>query len=449
MDLFPVAEITHDLFKKAKSKGIDEVEIFAAFHQGLSIEILDQKVEALKDIQESGIGIRIIKDKKLGFAFSSILDPDTLEETLELAIAGANNTAQDEFQALPSFKPDKNHGLDLFDPEIKQKSIQEKIQLALDAEKQAYAYSPKVKKTEQVSYGETEYEVFILNSHGIDVSYQGNSCGLGAMIIAIDGESMEMGFESDVVTKYRFLDAAEIGKTAARKAVTLLGAQKIKSSKLAIVLDREVGAELLEVISGLFSAESVQKGKSLLKGKLGKQIAAPAITIVDDGRKENLVGSSPYDGEGVPTQKTILVSNGNVNAYLYNTYTANKDKVKSTGNAARGSFAGLPGTDCHNVYFEAGKHSKEEIVSQVSDGVYITGVMGIHTINPISGDLSIGAEGFKIEKGKITFAIKGITIATNLIELLEAIEMVGSDLRFHGSVGSPTLLISEMSVGGD
>jgi len=439
--------IVHDLLKKAQSQA-DEVEIFAGFHESLKVDVLNQKVEAVEDSKESGIGIRLIKNKKLGFAFSSILDTDSLDETLEQALAAANNTTQDDFLGFPASISKQKEDLDIYDSEIPKKSIQDKINLALEIEKQAYAYSPKVQKTEKISYGETEYDIYIANSHGIDVHYKGNSCGLAGMIIATQNGEMEMGLDGASVSKYKFLNAKEVGQNAARKAVELLGAKLIPSGKMPVVLDPEIGTELLDVISSLFSADAVQKGKSLLRDRMGQEVASSLITIIDNGRMKDLVGTSPYDGEGIPTGKTTLVQSGKLNSYLYNTYTANKDKVKSTGNAARASFSGQPLIGTHNLYFEAGKTTREDLLKGVKNGLYITRLMGLHTINPISGEFSVGAEGIMIENGQLAFPVKGITIAGDLLHLLEAIEVVGSDLKFFGSTGSPTLLVGKMSVSG-
>jgi PmbA protein len=239
-----------------------------------------------------------------------------------------------------------------------------------------------------------------------------------------------------------------VAKEAAERATQLLGARSIPSQNIPIVLDPFVGTQILEVMSAPLSSESVQKGRSLFAGKTGKAVASKVLTIIDNGRLEKGLGTAPFDGEGVPTQETKLIEGGVLNTFLYNTYTANKGKTRSTGNAVRGSFESLPGVGPTNFYIAAGSQSPAAIIQSIKKGLYVTRVMGIHTINPITGDFSIGASGIMIENGEKTYPVRGITIAGNLIEMLKSVEAVGSDLRFVANVGSPTLLISGITVSG-
>jgi PmbA protein len=259
---------------------------------------------------------------------------------------------------------------------------------------------------------------------------------------------MEYGFGLDYVKKFKDLDPVKIGKEAAHRACQLLGAKVIKSQKIPLVLDPEIAAELLEVLVSPLTAEAVQKGKSLFLGKLEKSAAADKLTVIDHGRMENGLGTVPFDDEGVPTQETRLIEKGILKNYLFNTYTANKGGAKSTGNASRASFMSTPDTGPTNLYISPGSRGPKSIVSSVKKGLYVTRVMGIHTANPISGDFSFGAAGIMIENGEKTHAVRGITMAGNLIEILMHIEEAGSDLRFFGSVGSPSLLIGGVSVSG-
>ncbi len=207
-------------------------------------------------------------------------------------------------------------------------------------------------------------------------------------------------------------------------------------------------AELIEVLVGPLSAEAVQKGKSLFANRLGKMVGAIALKIIDNGLLPNQIGTAPFDDEGTPCQKTILINDGILTNYLQNAYTAKKGNTQSTGNAARGGFKTLPAIGPTNLYIEPGKKSQSEIVKAINKGLLVTRLMGIHTINPISGDFSIGAAGLVIENGKITHPVRGITIAGNIIDMLEAIEEVASDLRFIGNVGAPSLLINHISISG-
>lgn len=439
----------NSILESILKKDVDQAEVYFSSSKAVQIDALNQKVEAVKEVHDQGLGIRIIKNKKLGFAFTSDLDPFVIEKTIEQAIANAKNSEPDEFNSLPlpqtASLPEK---LNLYDKQIDETSISKKTKLALKMEETAYKTDKRVKKTEKVTYSDSAAEVRIVNSNGIDSTCKSNRCGAVAQIIATQDGEMEYGFGLDYVKKLKDLDPVKIGKEAAHRACQLLGAKTIKSQKIPIVLDPEIAAELLEVLASPLTAEAVQKGKSLFFGKTGKAVAADGLTIIDNGKLENAIGTAPFDDEGVSTQETKLIEKGILRNYLFNTYTANKGGTKSTGNAQRGSFMGTPDTGPTNLYISKGIRSPKSIINSVKKGLHVTRVMGIHTANPISGDFSFGAAGIMIENGEKTHAVRGITIAGNLIEILMQIEEVGLDLRFFGSVGAPSLLISNISISG-
>ncbi|HHU33232.1 MAG TPA: TldD/PmbA family protein, partial [Clostridia bacterium] len=190
------------------------------------------------------------------------------------------------------------------------------------------------------------------------------------------------------------------------------------------------------------------KGKSVFSGKVGKKVSSTAITIIDDGALPGAILSSPFDGEGVRTQETILIEEGILQGFLHNSYTAAKEGVSSTGNGIRGSFKGTPEVGTTNFYIKPGSITQEELIKDISKGLYVTEVMGIHTANPISGDFSVGAAGLLIENGVLTTPVRGIAIAGNIIELLESVDLAANDLTFFVGRGSPTLRIAKMTISG-
>ena len=368
---------------------VDQAEVYLSSSKSLQIDVLNGKVEAIDEVNDIGCGIRIIKDHKLGFAYTSDFDETVVEETIASAIENAKFTETDEFHGLP--QDCKTARLqDLFDNNIGKTPIEKKITLALQIEALSYKADKRIKKTEKISYSEDEFEVSLANSNGLNASYQSNYCGASAQVIAEASGAMEAGFGMDYVKKIKDLDARKIGLEAAERATQLLGAKAIKSQKLALVFDPHVGGQLLETLATPLSSDATQKGKSLFANKLGQAVGSTKLTIIDNGRLENGLASAPFDGEGVPTQETKLITNGKLSNFLFNTYTANKGKTKSTGNAARGGFMGLPGIGTTNLYIKPGQRSPEDIIKSIKNGLYITRVMGIHTANPISGDFSIG-----------------------------------------------------------
>jgi PmbA protein len=240
----------------------------------------------------------------------------------------------------------------------------------------------------------------------------------------------------------------EVARRAAKKALDLLGARHIDSVKAPVVLDAEVAGDFLSILASGFSAESVQKKRSLFMTRLGKEVASPLITVYDDGLLAEGLGSAPSDDETVPMKKKTVIDKGRLAMFLYNTYTANKDKTVSTGNGMRGGFKGIPGVGVTNLYIEPGNSSLEELINSTGSGLYVTEVMGAHTANHISGDFSVGATGFWIEKGRTVYPVREITIAGNILDLMKHVDAVGSDLRFSGRIGSPSLRVKELSISG-
>jgi len=244
------------------------------------------------------------------------------------------------------------------------------------------------------------------------------------------------------------LSPKEVGEKAAKMAVSMLGAEQAKTVKTTVVLDPLVGCGLIDAFSPVFSADFLQKGKSLLKGKIGKRIASKAFTIIDDGCLAEGLNSSASDGEGVPSQKTVLVSEGVATSFLYDCYTANKDGVESTGNGMRGGFKNLPSVSPSNLFLLPGSLSKNELISEVSDGLYVLEAMGLHTIDPISGDFSIGISGYWIEKGKISFPVRGAVISGNVLDLFKKVDAVSNKCSFVNNVGSPSIRIRDVDICG-
>lgn len=252
----------------------------------------------------------------------------------------------------------------------------------------------------------------------------------------------------DSRVRYTSLSPKLAGEMAAKRAVQMLGADKIDSGKMDLILEPMIAAELVGLISSCFSGEAVRKKKSFLGGKLETSVASHLLTIVDDGTLDYQLGSAAFDGEGVPTQRTVLVENGVLKQYLYDTVSAKKGGAESTGNAVRGGYKGTPHIGTTNYYVEAGTVTPEQLIGEISYGVYITNIMGAHTANVVSGDFSLGASGILIEQGKLTRPVRGITIAGNFQQLLQQINGIGNDLTFFGGQGAPTIRIADIAVSG-
>jgi len=431
----------------AVAAGADEAEVYLSVSRSTSIEVLKGSIESINIKDETGIGLRTFRGGRLGFAYMTDPNESSAAGLAARAAANAKNAYPDPNNQIPL--PEKQEAkLDLFDGKIDQLSEKEKIEAAVSMEKASYEFDKRVSKTEKAVYQDSEAEVLILNSKGMDAGYRENLCGSHIEIIAEENGLMETGYCSRFSRFLDSFDPMDVGRTAAQRAVELLRAGSAPSQKLTLVLPPFVACEFLDATSPLFSSDFVQKGKSALAGKLGDAVASNSVTIIDDGLLPGGIGTSPFDAEGVPTGKTVLVENGKLKSYLYNSYTAKKDKVSSTGNAVRGGFSGTPQVGTTNMYIKKGSIPPAELIKNVVKGLFVTRVMGMHTVNPISGDFSVGAAGILIERGKKTSPVRGITIAGNLIETLRNISEVGNDLEFEITFGSPTLVIPGISIGG-
>lgn len=429
------------------SKGGAAAEAYISAGEELSIEIRNQEIEALTTARERGLGLRVIIEGRVGFAYTTDFSQAALDETVERALANAGKATPDEYNCLPAAAGEYPR-LDLFDPEIDRKPLKDKIELAREIERQARATDPRVKITESCSYSDSRYIVALVNSQGVSATYYGASCGASIFVVAAEGDESQTGFSLASSLKIADLDPAKIGREGATRAVRLLGAQRIPTQRAPVIFDPYVTANFLVVIAPALAADAVQKGKSLFRGKVGEVVASPAVNIIDDGRLPRGIASAPFDGEGVPTERTVLIQNGTLQGFLHNTYTAAREGVRSTGNGARGSFKITPEVGTTNFYLAAGDRAPEDLIKEVSRGLYVTDVLGMHTANPISGDFSVGVMGLWIENGQFAGPVRGVAIAGNIIGLLKSIEAVGSDLTFFGATGAPTIRIASMCISG-
>jgi PmbA protein len=315
-------------------------------------------------------------------------------------------------------------------------------------ERAAFGVDPRIRRIRKASAGFSDAETLIMNTNGAEVFFKSTACSSSIEVVAEENGESQAGSDFDVKRVYRQLEIETVGGRAARRALDLLGARHIDSAKTPVILESMVAQEFLGLMAGSFSAEGVQKKRSLFIGKLDTEVASPVITVFDDGLLENGLGTAPCDDELVPVSKKVIIDKGRLARFLYNTYTANKDKTVSTGNGMRGGFKGIPGVGITNLYIEPGRKTLEELVSSVDKGLLVTDVMGMHTANSISGDFSVGAVGFWIEKGEKAYPVREITIAGSILDLMKHVDAVGSDIRFSGRIGCPSLRIGELSIGG-
>ncbi|HZU42509.1 MAG TPA: metallopeptidase TldD-related protein, partial [Terriglobales bacterium] len=325
----------------------------------------------------------------------------------------------------------------------------ERIAYARRAEEAALNYDPRIKNSDGGSFDAATGHKVLANSHGFVGEYRRSYCSVAAAPIAQSEDgAMQRDYWFSVARTLKCLESSdEVGRIAAQRTLRRLGARKVKTAQVPVVFDPLVARSLLDHVFEGVNGDSVYRGASFLAGKLGEKIAGENVTVVDDGTLPGGFGTSPFDGEGVPTRRTVVIERGVLKSYLLNTYTAKKLGLQTTGNASRG-LAGTPGIGAGNYFLQAGEKSPQQIISEIPDGLYVTELMGFG-VNLVTGDYSRGASGLWISGGELAYPVEEITIAGNLKEMLENISEIGNDLEFRGSIAAPTVRIDGLTVGGE
>lgn len=439
--------LARQVIEEALKAGAEAAEAFLLRSRTTTIDVKNGVVDTFIVASEEGIGLRLLVEGGLGFAYSSDLQDQALRPMVEEAIRGARGSAQDPYHAFPKPFPSYPE-VRAYDPHLQAIPVSEKIERARALEQAAKGFDRRITKIRHAAYRDLDFTAFIVNSFGLEVTFSGTFCSALTYVVAEEDGEAETGFEFDFGRAFHDLRVEEVGRRAAERAVRKLGAKAIPTGKSDVLLDSAVASEFLGVLALSLTAESVHKQKSLLAGRIGQRIGSEKVHIVDNGRDPRGMFLAPCDGEGVPSQRTLLVEAGILRGYLYDSYWAAKDGTASTGNARRMSFKTPPELGPSNLFFEPGLSSPEVLLQKLGRGLYVVSALGMHTANPISGDFSIGVEGFWVEGGKIAFPVRGVTLAGNVLTLLEKVAEVGADLRFYGRTGSPTLLIRDLDIGG-
>lgn len=424
-------------------------EVFISQTKGVNIEVSDGQCEKFNLFNDMEVGIRILKDNKWGLAYSTRLDSN-IDDLIAGAVQNAAHNVADEFNVMPATQSKKPavKDLNIYDGAITEMGVNEKLKLVIDLEKKALQAGKQISKVLVAGYTDSLYQQTIANTTGLEVNWQETFFSAMLELKAELDAKIQVGGDTQTKRFFRELKFDQLIDQAVFKTISMLGAKVIATKKIPVVFDPYVGCEFLALISAGISADNVQRKKSPFADKKESSITPEFVNIFDDGTIMRAVGSSPYDDEGIPTQRTVVIEKGVLKNFLYDSYTAAKDKTESTGNASRGSFMSAPGVGINNFYLEPGKISRQELLSKVKNGLYVMEVMGMHTADSITGYFSVGVSGLWIENGNLTWAVQGVAMAGNILELLSNIEMVSDDLRFYGNVGSPTIKIKEMMISG-
>ena len=428
----------------------EAIEAYAEESKRTEVAARKGEVESLEFSDSRGVGIRVINDDRLGYAWVADPTPDEVAKAVVSARENATFGSPDEFNRLPI--PGKA-GIEplprLFRETQAFLPTDRKVRLALDLEHVAITSDPRVTKVEEVQYGDAVSRIALASTEGFAEEYQRTDCWCVVATLAEDGDETQAGFSFRLARAADELQWADCAGEAANRAARLLGSTKPRSERMPVVLDPDAAASFLGVLSGALTAEAVQKGRSLFANLQGEQVGSEAVNLIDDGRLLAGPAAAPFDDEGVPTERTPLIERGVLRGFLHDTYTARRGGERSTGNASRAGYRSRPSVAPTNFYIEAGEMLPEEILRRAEGGILIQDVSGVHSgANPISGEFSVGATGLRIKGGVLGEPLREMTIASTIPDMLKSVTAVGNDLRFFSGVGSPTILISEMTVAG-
>ena len=427
-----------------------DVEAFVAHERETEVRAYEGEVESLTAASASGIGVRVVRDGRQGFAYAAALDDDTLRETFDEALDNSRFGSFDEHAGVAEPDGVEPAPLDLFRSELVEFATDDKVALALELERATLAADSRVTGVESADYADTVYEAAVATSRGVAAASRETGCYLAVYSLASEGDDTQTGFGFSVGRHPGELSPETAGADAADRATRLLGASKAPTRRLTVVLDPYVTARLLGIVGATLSGEAVLKGRSLFADRMHETVGAATLTLVDDATDPEAFTASAIDAEGLATRRIPLISDGVLQAFLYDTYNARRAGVSSTGSAVRGGFKGSPGVGAHALRLTPGSRSQDEIVAGVDDGLLVQGVTGLHSgVNPVSGDFSVGAEGLRIRDGERAEPIREVTIASTIQRLLMDVTEVGSDLEWLPmSAAGVTLAIADVTMSG-
>jgi len=444
-------QLATDIVTKASKAGATDAEVVIREGDEFSTAVRLGEVETLKESGSRGVGLRVFVGQRVASTSSSDFTLEGIDHLISGALALARVTSEDPFAGLADASEfgQLDHDLDLYHEDVYSLPTAERIDFARRCEAAAMSADTRIQNSDGGSFdAATGHKVFA-NSRGFVGEYRSSYCSVSTSPIAMSrNREMQRDYWYSAARTLAKLDSPEsVGAEAARRTLRRLDGRRVPTQRAPIVFAPEIARSLIGAIFDAANGESIYRGASFFTGKLGEQVAAESINVIDDGTIVGGHGSSPFDGEGLPTRRKVIVENGTLKTYLLNTYTARKLNMQSTGNAVRG-LSGNPGIGNGNLYLEAGKLSPEEILREIKTGFYVTELLG-QGVNMVTGDYSRGASGLWIENGELTYPVQEVTVAGNLKEMFRNITAIGNDLVFRGSVASPTMRIDGMTIAGE
>ncbi len=440
--------------RHALSLGAEGAEAFLTVSRSRKAKVQNGALQDLTTSKRGGLGVRVIRSGDSGFRTGLATTTDLAAEDFRALFTQAWELSAlgDEDPWLRQADPEGVDDLpDRFDPAIEAIRPEQRIAWAMELETEARKASAKVAAVRESAWTDGSGASLLLTQKGVRTPDAWTSCSAAIELAVADGDERQAAWHWDVARRPG-LDLAAIGAEAALKGERKLNPQRLPAGRYAVVLHPEVAVDLLGIVAGMLDAESVLKQRSLFAGKLGERIASPLLTLVDDGRLAEgpncpALGTEPWDAEGLRTRRNVLLEEGVLKTYLHTLKTAAEMGTAPTGSAGRG-LGSQPSATTFNLQPLPGQQTPEALYRLAGQGVLITEIMGLHTVDPVSGDLSVGASGLRIRDGQLAEPVDKLTFAGNLRDFLTRIVGVGNDLRWYGSSAGLSLLLEDIALGG-
>ncbi len=431
----------------------DQYELYLNRSSATKIDSKDQKIEALTRAEDVGLSVRLKRQNRVGFSFTTSLEENAITRAVESALQVSEVMPEEADIQLGGFDPNiirlQASMESRYDEAGLRVKVEDKIAQAMRLERLCRETDSRIKTVRSASFSESVGESLLVSHEGVILRNRGTVFSSSIACKAEDAAGdAQMGYEYVFSNFLNKVDVEFCARSGAESATELLGATKPKSMKCPAVIRNDVVSDLIDFLTSSFSGEEIEKGKSLLQGKHREKIFADFVDILDDGLLAGGLATRPFDAEGTASQATELVKSGVFQSMLLDRKYAKRFKLPATGNSSR-SIKSPPMISTTNVYLRPGQRSLAELIRDVGDGIMITNLMGVHTANSVTGNFSLGASGILIKNGKLANPVKGFAVAGNILHLLRDVKALGSDLRFFGTVGAPSLLLPELAVSGD
>ena len=428
----------------------EEVEVYVSRGVETDVRAYEGEVESLSSAASAGVGIRVLSGGRQGFAYAGSLDEAVVAETLADARDNVGFATADPHVALASPDGVAAAVVDVWDDEVLRTPTTAKVELALELERQVRGADRRVRQVASADYGDVAVEAAIVTSTGIVASSRRTVCSLAAEAIAGDGGESQTGVGFSAGRGPGHLDVARAAADAVERAVRLLGAARAKTGRCAVVFDPRVASTLLAVVSSALSGEAVTKGRSFFADRVGEEVAAAGVTLVDDPTDIRAFGASAYDAEGLACRRNVLVEGGTLRGFVFDSTAGRRAGAVSTASAVRGGYASTPVAGCRALLLSPGPLGREEILADVGEALFVQSITGVHSgVNTVSGDFSVGAEGLMVRRGGLAEPVREVTIASTLQRMLQSVVHVGADVEWlPGVAAGQTLVIDGMALSG-